>query len=100
MEKAHIFGGNEMQHGMIVLREEREKRLMSREALAVRAGLSVIWLRKIEAGEESPGPEARDRIRAALARCLVHESMGVECPPLPVPPDEELYVMRRRATER
>jgi DNA-binding transcriptional regulator YiaG len=78
--------------GDIVLREERERRRMSREELAEKSKISVIWLRRIESGQEKPGPEARERIRAALEYCPVCAGLGVKSHKLPVPDDEELYL--------
>lgn len=78
--------------GNPVLREEREKRRMSRKELSELAGVSEAWIRDIETKGEVPGKDARDRIRAALEQCPVHRAMGIACAhKLPVPPDATLY---------
>ncbi len=65
---------------------------MTREELASLAGISVTWLRQIEAGMFWPGQEARERIRTALEECPIHRAFGIKCGHrLPVPEDERLY---------
>lgn len=71
---------------------------MSREELAIAAGISAAWLRDIEAGEK-PSDEVKKSLRVALSRCPVHRDLGVKCDhPLPVPPDEELYAPEEPST--
>jgi transcriptional regulator with XRE-family HTH domain len=74
----------------VALRQEREKRKMSREEFAAAAGISVPWLRDVEDGTR-PGVEARERIRKVLETCPMCASFGIKSHKLPVPPDEELY---------
>ena len=75
-----------------MLRDEREKRGLSREQLAGMSGISPSWLRAIEEKEEKPSREVKDALRAALERCPIHEAFGIKCThKLPVPPDDELY---------
>lgn len=81
--------------GNIVLRDEREKRRMSREELADLAGVSAAWIRDIETKGERPGAEAMERLRQALEQCPIHRAFGVKCDhKLPVPSDDELYSRR------
>lgn len=81
--------------GDTLLREEREKRDLSREQLAAGVAISVPWLRDIEAGRAWPGPDARKRIRAFLEQCPIHARFKIACAhKLPVPPDEKLYAKR------
>lgn len=81
--------------GDTVLRDEREKRRMSREELAEAAKISVPWLRQLEMGKELPGPDARVRLRAALEICPIHRDFKIACNhKLPVPPDDQLYSRR------
>ncbi len=75
----------------VLLRDEREKRRMSREELAELSGLKLNWIRHIENGSK-PGPKTRAAIRKALKICPIHRAFGIQCSHvLPVPPDEELY---------
>jgi transcriptional regulator with XRE-family HTH domain len=82
--------------GCTVLRDEREKRRMSRKELGLKAGMSAEWIRDIETKGENPGPDARERLRKALEQCPVHADFKIPCNhKLPVPPDEELYAKRQ-----
>lgn len=80
----------------MVLRDEREKRRMSRDELAEMAGIKPTWLRHIEDGKK-PSEQVKLALRRALEQCPVHRSFGVQCDhKLPVPPDEELYSPSQR----
>jgi transcriptional regulator with XRE-family HTH domain len=84
--------------GNTVLRDEREKRGLSRKQLAEMAEISEAWIRDIETKGENPGKDLRERIRRALEKCPVHMAFGVECDhKLPVPADEELYASMAKA---
>lgn len=78
------------------LAAEIERRKISKENFAERAGISYTWLRKILSGSDNAGPVARERIRAALATCTVcgHD--------MAVPGDAELFAAtpRRRRKKR
>lgn len=82
--------------GCKVLRDEREKRGLSRAELADLAAVSEAWIRDIETKGERPGADAAARIRAALEECPIHRKFGVKCDhKLPVPPDNKLYSKQR-----
>jgi transcriptional regulator with XRE-family HTH domain len=54
------------------IRMLREKRGFTREALAVKTGLSAVYIKKLEAGERtSPSFPALERISRALGATLV-----------------------------
>lgn len=78
--------------GCTVLREEREKRRMSRKELGEIAELSETWIRDIEIEGKNPGVDARERIRRALEQCPIHRDFKIDCAHrLPVPADDKLY---------
>ncbi len=74
----------------VLLKDEREKRRITREEMAARVKVKKNYYRHIEMGTK-PSKEVREAIRAVLAECPVHRALGIRCKELPVPPDEELY---------
>lgn len=80
----------------VELRNEREKRRISREELAEMAGISVHWLRHIEGGQK-PSDDVKKALRRALEQCPIHRAFGVKCDhKLPVPSDDVLYSPAQR----
>lgn len=75
------------------LRQEIDNRKVSEEKFAELADVSYTWLRKILAGEPA-GPNARQKIRAALSVCTVcgHK--------MDVPPDDVLFSSATRKRKK
>jgi transcriptional regulator with XRE-family HTH domain len=52
------------------IRELREARGLTREALAQKIGMSTVYVRKLEAGERTPSLDTLDRLARALGVTL------------------------------